>query len=626
MTPSLAPVVRGHCPGALTPMASGDGLLMRIRPQGGWLSPGQLVAIADAADRWADGTVSFSNRANLGLRGLTPDGHTAALEFLGQAGLIDPSPEFEARRNILVTPLPLGGRVRIDRLASSLKGALAAPLPVRLPAKFGFAIDCADQPWLMASSADIRIEGDGRGGLLLVPDGQSFGWAVTDSNAVPAALQLAIRFVEQGGAPGGRGRMARLAASAVAALRPDLAGEPCPRIQPAPAAAPGLLVQGDLVGRLVGFAFGDGAADGLRELAALPGLTGIRVTPWRGLVLIGVSAIPVHPPGLITSADDPLWRVFACSGAPACNQGVGETRPLAQSLASTLGPDEQLHVSGCAKGCAHPGASDRTVLITPAGPVSGQFCRAGDLVPVSPALHDTFNRLDDTLPMTDATSTHPAPGAATVDHHIRDGAAIYRQSFAIIRAEADLARFDPDEEPVVVRMIHACGLVGLEKQIRFTGSMATIARKALIDGAPILCDSRMLAEGITRRRLPADNQVLCTLNDAGVPELAASLGTTRSAAAVELWRPHLEGAIVAVGNAPTALFHLLAMLRDPATPRPAAIIGCPVGFVGAAESKEALLQAAEAGDAPASLIVSGRLGGTAIAAASLNALASRRED
>ena len=203
----------------------------------------------------------------------------------------------------------------------------------------------------------------------------------------------------------------------------------------------------------------------------------------------------------------------------------------------------------------------------------------------------------------------------------KDGAAIYRQSFATIRAEADLARFDADEEPVVVRMIHAAGLVGLERDVAFTPGMATAARAALAAGAPILCDAHMVSEGVTRARLPADNAVICTLRDPRVPDMAAGMGNTRSAAALELWRPHLAGAVVAIGNAPTALFHLLTMLEDPACPRPAAIIGCPVGFVGAAESKDALMAAPPA----PSLIVRGRLGGSAITVAAINALASRRE-
>jgi len=202
-----------------------------------------------------------------------------------------------------------------------------------------------------------------------------------------------------------------------------------------------------------------------------------------------------------------------------------------------------------------------------------------------------------------------------------NGAAIYRQSFATIRREADLRRFSSDEEPVVVRMIHAAGMVELQKYVRFTPGMALAARNALRSGAPILCDARMVCEGISRARLPADNAVICTLDDARVPALAQSMQTTRSAAALELWRPHLKGALVAIGNAPTALFHLLNMLEEATCPLPAAIIGCPVGFVGAAESKAALMLAQVA---PA-LTVEGRLGGSAITIAAVNALASGRE-
>ncbi len=202
-----------------------------------------------------------------------------------------------------------------------------------------------------------------------------------------------------------------------------------------------------------------------------------------------------------------------------------------------------------------------------------------------------------------------------------NGAAIYLQSFAMIRAEADLRCFSPEEEVVVVRMIHAAGMVGLEKFVRFTPGMANAARAALEAGAPILCDARMVSEGITRTRLPAKNDVICTLNDPRVPGMAAEMSNTRSAAALELWRPYLACAVVAIGNAPTALFHLLNMLEDESCPRPAAIIGCPVGFVGAAESKAALIAAAPV---PA-VVVEGRLGGSAITVAAVNALASRKE-
>ena len=201
--------------------------------------------------------------------------------------------------------------------------------------------------------------------------------------------------------------------------------------------------------------------------------------------------------------------------------------------------------------------------------------------------------------------------------YLRDGAAIYARSFAIIRAEADLGRFSPDESEVAVRMIHACGLVEAAARIAFGHGLVRAARHALTAGAPVLCDSEMVAHGIMRARLPARNEVICTLRDDRVPALASRLGTTRSAAALELWRDRLDGAVVAIGNAPTALFRLLEML-DEAGPRPAAIIGIPVGFVGAAESKDALT--ADRHAVPY-LTVRGRMGGSAMAAAAVNALA-----
>jgi precorrin-8X/cobalt-precorrin-8 methylmutase len=204
--------------------------------------------------------------------------------------------------------------------------------------------------------------------------------------------------------------------------------------------------------------------------------------------------------------------------------------------------------------------------------------------------------------------------------YIRDGAEIYRRSFAIIRAEADLARFSGLAEKVAVRIIHACGMVEVAADIEMSADFADKASAALRAGAPILCDSKMVANGVTRSRLPADNAVICTLDDPATPELAARTGNTRSAAAMALWTPHLAGAVVAIGNAPTSLFHLLEML-DAGAPKPAAVIGAPVGFVGAAESKAAL---AADGRTPY-LIVRGRKGGSAMAVAALNALASEKE-
>ncbi|GII66329.1 precorrin-8X methylmutase [Sphaerisporangium krabiense] len=224
------------------------------------------------------------------------------------------------------------------------------------------------------------------------------------------------------------------------------------------------------------------------------------------------------------------------------------------------------------------------------------------------------------MSMSSEKTAGPGGPAAGPYDYVRDGAEIYRRSFATIRAEADLVGVPEDVARVAVRMIHACGMVDLVRDLAWSPGVVAAARAALLAGAPIMCDATMVASGVTRSRLPAGNEVLCTLGDPRVPDLARRLGTTRSAAALELWRDRLAGAVVAIGNAPTALFRLLELLRDGAE-RPAAVLGLPVGFIGAAESKQAL---AEHGDLPY-LVVHGRRGGSALAAAAVNAIASEKE-
>nr|WP_120492687.1 precorrin-8X methylmutase [Corynebacterium lactis] len=206
-----------------------------------------------------------------------------------------------------------------------------------------------------------------------------------------------------------------------------------------------------------------------------------------------------------------------------------------------------------------------------------------------------------------------------------DGADIYRNSFSIIRSESDLARFDADEETVAVRMIHAAGQTDLARDIVFSPGAVLSARRALEAGAPIFTDVNMIASGITRKRLPADNDVVCLLKDPRVPDLARELGTTRTAAAVELWQPRLEGAVVAIGNAPTALFHLLNRINEGSFPMPAAILAMPVGFVGAAESKQATIDSGAENPDLKYITVTGRRGGSAITCAALNAIATAKE-
>jgi len=344
--------VQGWCPGALRPMASGDGLVVRLRPPGGRLSAGAAARVAEAALRFGSGVIDLSGRANLQLRGVTEDTHAPLIAALGGAGLIDVDIAAETRRNILVTPF---ADAATDALAAALADALAGA-PV-LPGKFGFAVDIGAAPVLQDTPADIRLERAVDGGLILRAEGLAAGAAVTAAGAPAAAIALARWFVAAGGVTGGRGRMAALTARGA---RPE--GALAPRQAPAPACAqpgPGLCPEG----ALVAFPFGQMRAELLAELA---GLGALRLTPWRMLLIEGLSRLP-DLPGLITDPAEPLLRVYACTGAPGCPQAQVETRTLARTLAPQLPPGAVLHVSGCAKGCAHPAPATLTLTATPAG-------------------------------------------------------------------------------------------------------------------------------------------------------------------------------------------------------------------------------------------------------------------
>jgi precorrin-8X/cobalt-precorrin-8 methylmutase len=351
------------------------------------------------------------------------------------------------------------------------------------------------------------------------------------------------------------------------------------------------------------------------------------LTPWRTIIAAGVSSRRVESleaelkgSRFILHASDPRLAVAACPGAPACRRATTPVQQDAErfiQLFSQLAPTSvALHVSGCAKSCACSSSTPFT-LVGNAGLYDlVENGTAGDRpVATGMAVAEVQSELAKRI------KRHLKERRLPTSHeYVRDGAEIYRRSFALIRREANLDRFEPVEERIAVRIIHACGMVEITSDLYFSPGMARIAAAAIEAGAPILCDSRMVTDGITRARLPNGNAVICTLNDAAVPELAAKLGTTRSAAAMELWRDRLGGAIVVIGNAPTALFRLFEMLDEGISP-PAAIIGMPVGFVGAAESKEALIAD---GRVPC-MVVRGRKGGSAMAAAAINALASAQE-
>ncbi len=357
-----APEVKGWCPGALRPMASGDGLVVRIRPFGGRLTTAQGQGIADLSRRFGNGSIDLSSRANIQLRGVREAGLDVLTDGLRALALLDATPEEEARRNIVVTPFWRDRDGTADLAQALARRVTQGPT---LPHKFGYAVDTGPAPALAQVSADIRLERSIDRQLILRADGAALGLPVTPQDAPGTALALAQWFLASGGAPEGRGRMARHLASG-ATLPAGLAGT----LPPAPAAAtpgPGECESG----ALVGLEFGQISAETLALLAANP----LRVTPWRMLLIEGPTP---DLPDLITAPGDPRLRVIACTGAPGCPQALGPTRDLARRLAASVPPGETLHVSGCAKGCAHPGPCETVLVATSEGWGLAQNARAAD--------------------------------------------------------------------------------------------------------------------------------------------------------------------------------------------------------------------------------------------------------
>jgi precorrin-3B synthase len=348
--------IKGWCPSALRPMMSGDGLVVRLRPRGGRLSSAHAAGIAELSARHGNGLLDLTGRANLQIRGVSEASHGPLIEGLDRLGLVDAELQSETQRNILVTPYWKQDD-DTPSLAAELEEALAQR-SLGLPEKFGFAIDGDESRVLAHAPADIRIERGIDGSLILRADGASRGRRMARQAVITRALALAEWFVASGGAKNGRGRMAGHIASG--AKLPDVfAGETHPSTALA-APKPGLCA----AGALVGLAFGQLES---ATLATLSGLApALRLTPWRMLMVEGLRAMPHHA-GLVTQADDPLLRVVACTGAPICPQALAETRGFATALAPHVPADVSLHISGCAKGCAHPGAAALTLVGTADG-------------------------------------------------------------------------------------------------------------------------------------------------------------------------------------------------------------------------------------------------------------------
>ncbi|MCC8952278.1 precorrin-3B synthase [Bradyrhizobium sp. Pear77] len=351
-----AVAIKGWCPGALRPMLSGDGLVVRIRPRGGRLDASQATGIAELAARYGNGLTDLTSRANLQIRGVSDEGYPALIDGLAGLGLLDADSDTEAQRNVLVTPFWTAGD-ETRSLAAELEQALASAR-LDLPTKFGFAIDDGSERVLGGASADIRIERDRNGGLLVRADGAQFGLSVARSEAVQVALALAEWFVASGGAKGEKRRMAAHLAGG-ASLPQSLRGDAEPVARSADP-VPGLYS----TGAMVGLAFGQMPQQTLSHLAERA--QALRVTPWRMVLAEAMHEMP-RDADLVTDPNDPALRVIACSGAPRCREAHADTRALASALASFVPADARLHVSGCAKGCAHSGSADVTLVASREG-------------------------------------------------------------------------------------------------------------------------------------------------------------------------------------------------------------------------------------------------------------------
>lgn len=628
-----------RCPGVLDWHLAEDGGLARVRLPGGIIAVEQLREFALAAGL-GTGVVELTSRASLQARGLPVREQGRFLARIERCGLL-PSRAHDRVRNLLQSPL--AGRhprsaLDTDEVVRSFDRALCAD--ERLAALPHRLVSCVDD----GSGLGLRTDAD----LALVPTAADPGRRLelfvggrpsglegelaTAHELLLAALRAFQRLSDEAAKaprnvhelPGGASRLAQ---ELGAQLGPPLLAERC---APSPERPLGEIEQRDR--RRAVFALAPlgrtdagsllALADGLREL----GLRELRVTPWRSLGVLDLEpeqaqqvAQLLTAAGLVCDRSSGWVGLSACAGLGACGKARADVRVAAAARAAVRGAsDPPEHWSACERRCGEPERPEAIrVVATALGVVvegPGGERQLGSVEAAAGALGSA------SAGAADGASAHPAAVPRDLDY-LRDGREIYRRSFATIRAEARLERFAGPLERCVVRMIHACGMVDLADDVEASPGFAAAATAALRGGAAILCDTEMVAAGITRRRLPADNEVVCTLGDPRAAELARELATTRTAAAVELWRDRIEGALVVVGNAPTALFQLLIRLEQ-GWPRPAAVIGVPVGFVGAAESKRALAARRQLVEF---LVVHGRRGGSAIAAAAVNALASEEE-
>jgi len=643
------------CPGLTNPMETGDGFLARLVPTGATIGLKAFGNLCAAARAYGNGIIEVTARGSIQVRGLKPNTIAAFAETIRALDI--------TADGVPITVDPLAGlesdgAIDSPALSDALRTRLAREhFTALLGPKVSVVIDGGLALHLDQLPADIRLCAETTAGepwMSLALGGDAFGATPVGAISPTEVTEITLRILEM---IANRGRDARardlVREGGLATLRSNLS----PHLRHAARAARRPPSQpiglhhlgGGKVALGIGLAFGHSTGEVLGELieaAKASAAIGVRTTH-RALLAICLCAEAAtqltaiaERLGFITRSDDPRRYIATCAGAPICASARIPSRALAPLVATAaaglLDGSFVLHLSGCTKGCAHPSESALT-LVGRRGRCDVVINGTAGDAPVgsitTQALPSRLAILAEELAKRVGTANAPS-GSSLVwaqfalprrsrrylmaeNAYLRDGDAIYERSFEIIRTEANLTRFSEDEADIVVRMIHACGLVEVAEQIVFGDNLVPTARDALHYGAPILCDSEMVAHGITRARLPRHNEVVCTVRDPRVPVFARKIGITRSAAALELWADRLAGAVVAIGNAPTALFRLLEML-DAGAPKPSVILGIPVGFVGAAESKEAL--AKDSRGVPF-LIVRGRIGGSAMAAAAVNALA-----
>ncbi len=619
------------CPGLFTPILAPDGILCRLRIPGGRLKGDQAIALANFCDRAQITQIQVTNRANLQLRNVPPH-----LDFtpLRIAGLTGDLPATDHLRNIMVSPLSGSGTIDTRPLVPLLDRLLSThPEFVHLSPKFSIGLDGGEALSIRGFANDLAFYAVGDQFELQLGD-QGFRLAVADTVSVVEALIWAyVERVDRSLPKPPRFavlvRQVGLTAFAKA-IAPWTT--PCEGLANPPQAIPMPVGVWQELGGAVGInlPLGNIAVAQLRGLGSIARDMGdglLLLTPWRNIMLSGLGTSNLlnlqtilNDLHLTIDPNSPWRTLIACSGSTGCAAGLTNTQADAAHIARGLqNANLTIHLSGCDKFCAHRGESDVTLV----GQASGDYelRLEGESMGILP---DAIDRLTtwrgsdkrDLRQWMQAGLTQKSK-VSRLDY-IKDGEEIYRRSFAIIQSETDFSKLaHPNLTSIAIRLIHTCGMPDIIKHLDAHPDAVEGARHALNSGATILCDSKMVAEGITRARLPKDNPVVCTLADAQTPEIAKQIGNTRSAAALNLWGDRLENAIVAIGNAPTALFYLLEML-DAGAPKPAVILGFPVGFVGAVESKAAL--AADSRGVPY-ITLHGRQGGSAMAAAAVNALA-----